>query len=84
MLKKVGVIGGEEVAQKMDENEGKPSDGCYRGGVIGGECYGGDHCIRSASKYLTFDIGKCFTVHPCNNECVYNTFVNQYTQSCEV
>ena len=32
MLKKVGVIGGEEVAQKMDENEGKPSDGCYRGG----------------------------------------------------
>ena len=37
MLKKVGVIGGEEVAQKMDENEGKPSDGCYGGGG----CYRG-------------------------------------------
>ena len=24
----MGVIGGEEVAQKMDENEGKLSDGC--------------------------------------------------------
>ena len=37
VLKKVGVIEGEEVAQKMDENEGKPSDGCYRGCV----CYRG-------------------------------------------
>ena len=33
----MGVIGGEEVAQKMDENEGKPSDGCYEGGG----CYRG-------------------------------------------
>ena len=28
----MGVIGGEEVVQKMDENKGKPSDGCYGGG----------------------------------------------------